>query len=323
MDRRTFVGSVAGGLFVAPLIAKAQQTPKVPLVGILVTSGKNPSVGNFRDGLRRLGYLEGKNIHLAYRSADGKQAALPDLAADLVRRDADVIYALGPAAVKAAMEATRVIPIVALDLETDPVQSGLARSLSRPGGNITGLFLDLASLTGKWLELLREADPRIQHVSALWDSTTGSGQLAAAKAAAQVFALDLQTLEVRTSADFDDALSAGVRSGARALIVLSSPLTSANSKQIADFTVTNRLPAISPFWEFAQAGGLMSYGPNVGEFDPQAAIYVDKILKGAKPGDLPIERPTKFLMVINLKTAKAFGLTIPQSLLQRADEVIQ
>ena len=157
----------------------------------------------------------------------------------------------------------------------------------------------------------------------LWDSTTGPWQLAAAKTVAQGFAVDLQILEVRTSADFAEALNAGVRRGAGALVVLPSPLASANSKQIADFTVTNRLPAISPFWEFAQYGGLMSYGPNMGEFAPHSAIYVDKILKGAKVGDLSIEQPTKFLLMINLKTAKALGLTMPQSLLLRADEVIQ
>ena len=305
-----------------PLIAKPQQAHKVPLVGILVSSG-SPGDSDFREGLRHLGYVEGKNIALAYRSANGKQEALPDLAAELVRLHVDVLYALGRPALKAAMEATSAIPIVALDLETDPVQSGLARSLSRPGGNVTGLFLNLPSLAGKWLELIKEADPRIHHVGVLWDSTTGPWQLAAAKTAAQGFAVDLQVLEVRTSADFAEALNAGVRRGARALVVLSSPIASANSKQIADFTATNQLPAISPFWEFAQNGGLMSYGPNMAKFDPHAAIYVDKILKGAKVGDLPIEQPTKFLLKINLKTAKAFGLTMPQSLLLRADEVFQ
>ena len=322
MDRRTFIGNITVGVLAAPLVAKAQKTRKVPLVAILVTS-ESPGVGNFREDLHARGYVEDKTIALAYRSANGKQELLPDLAAELVRLNPDVLYAMGPAAIKAAMEATSDIPIVALDLETDPVQSGLARTISRPGRNITGLFVDLPSLAGKWMDLLKQADPRMRHVGVLWDSTTGPWQLAAAKAAAASFAVDLQILEVRTSADFDEALNGGVRRGTRALVVLSSPLASANSKKIAEFTVTNRLPAISPFWEFAQAGGLMSYGPDVGEFDRHAAVYVDKILKGAKPGDLPIEQPTKFLMVLNLKTAKALGLTIPQSLLLRADKVIQ
>ena len=322
MDRRTLIVGIAGGLVALPLVAKAQQAHKIPLVGILVSSA-SPGDRNFREGLRDLGYVEGKNIALAYRSANGNQEALPDLAAELVRLHPDILYVSGRPALRVAMEATSAIPIVALDLETDPVQSGLARSLGRPGGNVTGLFLNLASLAGKWLELIREADPRIHRVGVLWDSATGPWQLAAAKTAAQRFAVDLQILEVRTSADFPEALNAGVRGGARALVVLSSPLASANSKQIADFTVTNQLPGICPFWEFAQNGGLMSYGPDMAKFDPHAAIYVDKILKGAKVGDLPIEQPTKLLLMINLKTAKALGLTIPQSLLLRADEVIQ
>ncbi len=320
--RRTFTSAVAGTLVVAPFVVKARRAHKVPLVGILVTNG-SPSVLHFREGLNDLGHIDGKSIIFAYRSANGKQELLADLAAELVRLDPDVLFVLGPAAIKAAMQVTSTIPIVAIELETDPVQSGLVRSLTRPGGQITGLFVDLPSLAAKWLQLIKEAAPRIQRVGVLWDSTTGSGQPAATKAAARGLGLDLQLLEVRTSDDIDIALNAEVRGGERALVVLASPLASAYSKQIADFALTHRLPAISPFWEFAQAGGLMSYGPDLGDFDSRSAAYVDKILKGAKPGDLPIQQPTTFLMMINLKTAKALGLTIPQSLLLRADKVIE
>jgi putative ABC transport system substrate-binding protein len=208
-------------------------------------------------------------------------------------------------------------------LETDPVQAGWAQSLARPGGNITGLFLNLSILTGKWLELLRTAVPAIRRVGLLWDSTTGSAQLTAMKAAAQQFEIELQVLEIRNTGELDAALRAAVSGDSKAMAMLSSPIVRNSSKEIADFTVKNRLPAISAFRPFADFGGLMSYGPDLEEFFRRCATYVDKILKGAKPGDLPIEQPRKFELVINMKTAKALGLTIPQSLLLRADEVIQ
>jgi putative ABC transport system substrate-binding protein len=227
--------------------------------------------------------------------------------------------------VRAARDATSVLPIVAIDLETDPVASGFARSLGRPGGNITGLFLDLPGLAGKWLELLRAAVPKIQNVGVLWDSGTGSAQLAAVKAAALALAVTLQVLEVRNADDIDTALGAGLNMGAKALVMLSSPLTSVRvySNRIVEFAASNRLPAVSPFRIFAEAGGLMSYGPDQAEYYRRVAPLVDKILKGARPSDLPIELPNKFELVINMKTAKALRLTMPQSLLLRADEVIR
>ena len=242
---------------------------------------------------------------------------------ELVQRKVDIIFASGPAAISAARDATSVAPIVAMDLETDPVEAGWVKSLARPGGNLTGLFLNLPGLAGKWLELLKAAAPGIRRVGVLWDSTTGSAQLTAAKAAAPAFALELQIMEVRGDEEIDAALTAGVGAGARALLMLSSPAISNRQKKIADFALRNRLPAISAFRIFAEAGGLLAYGPNVNDMRRRAASYVDKILKGAKLGDLPIEQPTKFEMVINLSTAKALRLTIPQSLLVRADEVIQ
>ena len=322
MDRRTFVGALTGGLIAAPSIVGAQQARKVPIVGFLWTGGGD-SLSQFRETMRELGYVEDRNILLELRSASGKPEALPGLAAELVRLNVDVLYATGPSAVRAAREATSVIPIVALDLETDPVQSGLVRSLARPGGNITGLFLDVPSLAGKWLELLKAAAPERRRVGLLWDSTTGSTQLNAAKAAAQRLNLDLRVVEVRRADDLDEALERAVNAGSNAIVMLSSPIVSASSKRLAEFMARNRLPAISPFRAFADGGGLMSYGPNLLEFRRFAATYVDRILKGAKPSDLPIQQPTNFEFVINVKAAKALGLTIPQSLLVRANEVIR
>jgi len=324
MDRRTFIGTVAGGLLAVPRVADAQQAGKRPVVGVLTTDARRSlTIPILVQGLGDLGYVDGKNIVIEIRSAGGKPEAFRGLAAELVQLKVDVIFAAGPAAIRAASDATTAIPIVALDLETDPVQAGWVRSLARPGTNITGLFLDLPDLAGKWLELLREAVPGIRRLGLLWDSTTGSAQLIAAKAAAQRFALDPMVMEVRSPDDFDAALRAGVTAGSRAIVMLSSPNIYQASKQIADFVVKNRVPAISPFRSFADAGGLMAYGPKFDDFSRRAARYVDKILKGAKPGDLPIEQPTTFELVINMKAAKALGLTIPQSLLLRADEVIQ
>ncbi len=327
MDRRTFIGGVAGGILVGRAV-EAQQPRKMPVVGVLLatalTTGMNAqTIGALRKGLRDLGHLEGQNIVLAIRSAGGKPEALGGLAEELVRLNAAVLCAFGPAAVRAASAASGTIPIVALDLETDPVQSGWAQSLAHPGRNITGLFLNLSTLTGKWLELLKAAIPALHRIALLWDSTTGVGQLTAMKAAAQGVGIDLEVLEIRSTDDVSAALRAALSGGSKAMAMLSSPIVRNSSKQIAEFTAKNRLPAISPFRPFADFGGLMSYGPDLQDFFGRCAIYIDKILKGAKPGDLPIEQPIKFEFVINMKTAKSLGLTIPQSLLLRADEVIQ
>ena len=316
-----YVVALVLGLLTPSLAADAQ---KLPVVGVLVTDTKgNLSLPILVDGLRELGYVGGKNILLEVRSAGGRPDALSALAAELVQRKVDVLYATGPAAIRAARDATTTVPIVALDLESDPVQAGWARSVARPGGNITGLFLDLADLAGKWLQLLREAAPGIRRVGVVWDSTTSPAQLKAAKAAAEHFGIDLQVIEVRRGDELDDALVVGVGAGSRAIVLLSSPLVSTGSTQLADFVVKNRLPAISPFRKFADAGGLIAYGPDFDEFRRHAASYIERILKGAKPGDLPIERPAKYELVINLKTAKTLGLRIPQTLLVRADEVIR
>jgi putative tryptophan/tyrosine transport system substrate-binding protein len=326
MDRRTFIFTTGSGLFAAALAVEAQQAGKVPVVGVLNSAAgpRSTTIDTTRQGLRDLGYVEGRTIALDIRFAGMKSEAFTGLAADLVRRKVDVLLVSGPAAVRAAKDATSAIPIVALDLESDPVQAGFARSLAQPGGNLTGCFLDQPGLTGKWLELIEDAVPGSRRIAVLVDTTTGPWQLGAIKAAAEKLRIELHVLEIRSSGDLDHALGAGVKDGSRALVQLSSPLFDTSlAKRIADFTTKHRLPAISMFRRFAEAGGLMSYGPDQPEYYKRLSVYIDKILKGAKPADLPIEQPTKFDFVINLKTAKALGLTIPPSLLQRADQVIE
>jgi putative tryptophan/tyrosine transport system substrate-binding protein len=316
---------LALSLTLAP-IATAQPTARIPRVGFLhpgVADPKPPAVLALEEGLRELGYVNGQNIALTYRWGGGKLEILPDLAADLARLKVDVLYAAGPQAMRAAMGASRTIPIVGTDLESDPVASGYVASFARPGGNITGFFLDLPDLTGKWLQLVREVAPATRRVAVLWDATTSPHQLRALQVAAQAAAIELRVLEVRNPAEYDDAFRTLTGGRTHALIQLSSPLIRQASGRIADFTVKNRLPAISMFREFPEGGGLMAYGPELLVYFRRAATYVDKILKGAKPADLPVEQPTKFELVINLKTAKTLGLTIPQSLLLRADQVIE
>jgi len=319
IDRRAFVGVVAGGVIVAANIARAQPIRKMAAVGILHSSPTatfdSAGIVAIRNGLRDLGYVEGQTIMLEFRSPATGSAQLAEYASELVRLNTDVIIAIGPTAVRAARDATSELPIVAMDLETDPVASGFARSLGRPGGNITGLFMD-SELAGRWLGLLRAAVSKIEIVGLLWDPGTGSAQLAAVKATAQGMDVKLLVLETRNAADLDGALGAGLNGGANALVVLSSPVVgaTANSKHIAVFTTSNRLPAISPFRSFAEAGGLMSYGPNILDVYRDTSTFADKILKGAKPSDLPIEPPSKYELLVNRKTADALGLSIPKSL---------
>jgi ABC-type uncharacterized transport system substrate-binding protein len=328
MDRREFIVSVAGGLLAAPLAAEAQpqSSKKLPMVGILHSGPLDltaPSVAALRQGLHTLGYIEGQNISLEYRWADGKVEVLPRLAAELVRLYVDVLYASGPQAMRAAIGSSRTVPLVVDNLEDDPVAGGYAAGIGRPGGNLTGLFLNLPDLTAKWLQLIREVMPGTRRVAVLWDTTTSSSQLHVVKTAAQAAMVELRVLEIRRPTDYASVLQTAMKERSQALIQLSSPLIRQASSLVAEFTLRNRLPAISMFRLFAESGGLMAYGPDLPAFFGRSASYVDKILKGAKPGDLPIEHPTKFELVINLKTAKALGLTIPPSLLQRADQVIE
>lgn len=327
VDRRAFLGALAGSLLAAPVRAWAQprSANAVPTVGILHPNPRDlttPSVAALRTGLRALGHVEGQNIRLEYRWADGKVDALPRLAAELVRLDVDVLYASGPQAMRAAAAASRTVPIVANNLEDDPVADGMVASLTRPGGNLTGFFLNLPELTAKWLQLIREAAPRARRVAVLWDATSSASQLRAVTAAGQAAMVDLQVLRVRRSTDCAAVLQVSLKESPQALVQLSSPLIRQASPLVAEFALRHRLPAISMFRLFAETGGLMTYGPDLPAFFGRAAVYVDRILKGANPGDLPIEQPATFEMLINARTARALGLTIPPSLLARADQVI-
>jgi putative tryptophan/tyrosine transport system substrate-binding protein len=314
------------GALAAPLTGEAQPAARIPSVGILRHSTVDKTVGSIgalREGLRELGYVEGRTIALEYRFSGQKAETMPALAADLVRLRVDVLFATGVPAISAAIGASRTIPIVGVDLEVDPIETGFIASYARPGGNVTGLFMDQPALTGKLLDLLREVAPGARQIAVLWDSTSGPSQVRAIKAAAQSLAMEVQVLEFRNPAELEVVLRQVTRWRARALITLSSALMASISKRVAEFSARNRLPMISITRRFPETGGLMSYGPDLSHFYRSTAAYVDKILKGAKPADLPVEQPTKFELVINLKTAKALGLTIPPSVLARADEVIQ
>jgi putative ABC transport system substrate-binding protein len=326
--RGSFVGGgvfLALGLLCALLTAaEAQQAKKVFRIGVLSTIDLRsaPQFVAFAQRLQELGYVEGQNVAFEFRNAEGQAERLADLAAELVRLQVDIIVAPGPEApLRAARQATRTIPIIMLAINYDPIARGYIDGLARPGGNITGVFFLQLELTAKRLELLKEALPQLTRVSALWDAYTAD-QWRATEAAAQ--SLGLQLVELRHPPyDFEGARGIAIREGAQALVVLSSPLFLPQRAQIAALAVKNRLPVIFLFREYAEAGGLMAYGVNLHDMYRRAAYYVDRILQGAAPADLPVEQPTKFELVINLKTAKALGMTMPPSLLVLADEVIQ
>jgi putative ABC transport system substrate-binding protein len=323
MDRRAFIATVTASILAAPIVGEAQPVGgKVPRIGFLQRA-RNENVGVFLQALRAAGYVDGQSAVIDTRIYEGSLERLPQLANELVALKYDVIVAAAPYAIKAALAATSTIPIVGIDLESDPVASGWVRSLNRPGGNLTGLFLDLPELGGKQIQLLKEAVPKLSRVAVLWDSAIGDVQFRATEAAGRGAGLVVQSLAIQRSQDFQDAFDRAAREASQGVIVLSSPLINEQRSHIAAMALKNRLPTISLFTSFPESGTLMAYGPNLQELYKRAPSYVDKILKGARPGELPIERPTRFDFVINLKTAKALGVTIPPSLLARADQVIQ
>jgi len=312
----------------APLAALAQPAQKIPVVGFMHPAGPTaPTVvlatTLIRDGLRELGFVEGKNYTIESRFALGKPDALPGLAQELVRAKVDVLLPIGPAAVMAAKIAAGNLPIVAMDLETNPIASGLIANFARPGGNLTGVFLDLPALTGKWLQLIREIIPGARRIAVLWDANTGESQIRAIKAAAKEMSLDVQILEFRGAAAIEPALNAALKQRPQALVLLGSPLINGASKSIAEFTAKHRIPAISPFRSFPDNGGLISYGVNLPILYGRMGSYVGRVLRGAKPGELAVEQPSHYEMVINQKTAKALGITFPQMVLLRGDETVQ
>jgi putative ABC transport system substrate-binding protein len=317
---------IAFVLVAAVVVVDAQQQVKVPRIGILTlgVASAAPTFEAFRQGLRELGYIEGKDILIEYRYAEGKTDRLSNLAAELVRLKVDIIVTESGRAAEAAKHATQTTPIV-MAIVGDPVGIGLVASLARPGGNVTGLTVLAPELSGKRLELLKEAAPKTTSVAVIWNAANPSaaGFLQETKATAKSLGLQLQPVEVRRQDDLDAAFKAVTSARPSAFITLADGMLLGNRTRIVEFTAKNRLPAIFPDGEFADAGGLMAYGPNLGSNFRRAAIYVDKILKGAKPADLPVEQPTKFELVINQKTAQQIGLTIPPNVLARADRVIK
>jgi len=318
--------AIALAILVTPIAADAQQPGKIPRIGVLA-SIRSPATEGFERGLRELGYVEGKNILIEWRLVQGKFERLPEFAADLVRLKVDVIVAPATPYVLAARNATATIPIV-FALVADPVAAGFVASLARPGGNITGLSNIGGELNAKRLELLKEAVPKVRQVGVLTNPAGAGFPLAEVlkelEVAARLLGVQLQVQYARAPSEIDGAFAAMSREGARAVIVVSgSPMFYAERTRLATLALKAGLPTMSEFPESVEAGGLMSYAANTPDLMRRSAHYVDKILKGAKPADLPVEQPTKFELVINLKTAKAIGLTIPQSVLLRADELIQ
>jgi putative tryptophan/tyrosine transport system substrate-binding protein len=329
MGKKT-LGVLLVGLTLALVhLAEAQQAKKVPQIGFLTTSAgatANPFFGVFRQGLRELGYIEGKNINIEYRYADGRFERLPELAEELVRLKVDILVAANATVAREARKLTATIPVVMANFG-DPIGSGLVASLARPGGNVTGLYNYFAELVGKRLELLKEVLPKVSRFAFLTSATDSESSRAMFKEAqvdAKALGLTFQLVEVKApNPDFDGAFRVMAKERIGALVTGPGPLITFHRKRILELVEQNRIPAIHPEQRWANSGGLMSYGANQVDLYRHAAVYVDKILKGAKPGDLPVEQPKKFELIINLKAAKQIGLTIPPNVLARADKVIK
>jgi putative ABC transport system substrate-binding protein len=326
MKRREFFALV-GGAAVWPLAARAQQPEKIPRIGFLGNSTADLEanlVEPFRGGLRDLGRIEGRNIVIEYRWAEGKYDRFPALIAELLASKVDVIVTAGTPASLAVKKATSSVPLVMIAVG-EPVATGLVASLARPGGNATGVTSISPEIEGKRLELLREVVPNLSHIAVLWNagSPVQVIQERETRVAAQALGMKTLSLGVRTLEEIEDSFAAIVKEQPAALFVLADRLFLHHRKRIMDFAVQHRLPGVHAYRELVEVGGLMSYGPSYGDMHRRAASYVDKILKGAKPADLPVERPVKFELVVNLRAAKALGLTVPASLILRADEVIE
>jgi putative tryptophan/tyrosine transport system substrate-binding protein len=322
--RREFIAIVSGAAAAWPFVAWAQKAGKMPKVGFLSPAGPSIYLPILLDALAELGWVEGKNIVVEDRYADNRLERLPGLAAELVHLNVDVIVAVGTLGPLAAQRATSTIPIV-MTAAGDPLGSGLIASLARPGGNVTGTSLMVSDIGGKRLELLKELLPRLSRVAVLWNVANPYPAIVfkETQAAGQRLGIEVQSLEVRGPDDFDGAFDAARKLRPDALITVEDPLTFSQRRRIADFAHIEQLPSIFGIREDVAAGGLMSYGANAADLFRRAAGYVDKVLKGATPADLPVQQPTKFELIINLKTAKALGLQVPATLLARADEVME
>jgi len=325
LSRREFVG-LLGCAATTPIFrrsARAQQPPgKVVRIGLLHVS-RNENHAAFIDGLRDAGYVDGQNAQIETRLYGAMLDRIAELANELVATQCNVIVATAPYAIRATKSATSTIPIVAVDLESDPVASGWAASLARPGGNLTGFFLDMPELGGKQIALLKEATPTLSRLAILWDSTIGAVQFDATQAAARAAGVQVHSAPIQRSADIDGAIGRAASAAVHGMVVLSSPLILTERVRIAEGALKARLPTISLFTLFPRSGGLMAYGPNLPGMFKRMGILVDRLLKGAAVGEMPIERPTRFDLVVNHKTATMLGLTIPATLLVRADEVIE
>jgi putative ABC transport system substrate-binding protein len=327
MRRREFIGSLIGTTVAWPLATHAQQTSKVYSIGYFSAGAGRPIAPRaaFVEALRQLGWIEGKNVVFEIKYAENRLDRLPELAAELVHLKVDVIVTSGTLAPLAAKRATTTIPIV-MTAAGDPLgAAGLVASLARPGGNVTGTSIMAPDIAGKRLELLKDLLPRLSRVAILWNAANPypANVFRETESAARMMGIEVQSLEVRRPEDFDSVFEASRQQRPDALITVEDPLTINYRNKIVDFAATNRLPAIHGFWEFVEAGGLMSYGASLIDLFRQSAVYVDKILRGTKPADLPVEQPTNFELVINLKAVTALGLTIPPSIMVRVDEVIE
>jgi len=324
MNRNNLIGMLAAAVLAICQTVDAQQSGKIARVGVLFVGGKDqPHWESFKQGLRELGYVEGKHVMFLYRYADGIEERMGALTAELVREKVDVIVATASNSAKAAREVTRTIPIVVTS--GNLLESGLAKGLASPGGNVTGLTLMASDLNGKRLEIFQEALPKMKSVAVLWtarafEATAGYKEL---DATSKALSLRLHSLEVRSAEDLAPAFGAMTKARDQGLFLMLSPLATLNSRRIVELALKRRLPGMFPTKQFTEEGGLMSYGTSTSDMYRRAAAYVDKILKGAKPADLPIEQPMKFEFIVNLKTAKQIGLTIPPNVLARADRVIR
>jgi ABC-type uncharacterized transport system substrate-binding protein len=322
--RREFIALTGAAALALPLAARAQQSRDLPRIGILnPESASLAPLPAFLDELRLLGLHDQDNVLLDIRSAEGRYELVPKLADELIRARVDVIYTLGPDATLAAAAATKTLPIVAIDLETDPVATRLVEKLGRPGRNLTGLFLDLPEIAGKWLEFLGETVPQLSRVGVLGTARINNAQFTAIEAVATASKHALRRLNVEDSRDFEAAFDTARQEQLQGIVVLSSPLVLDNRARIATLAMATKLPTVFLFRQAAEAGGLIAYGPSVNDMSRRAARLVTRVLKGAQPAELPIERPTQFELVVNLKTANALGLTMPPTLLVRADKVIE
>ena len=327
MRRRQFITLLGGAAATWPLAARAQKPAKIPRIGFLGNSTATMEanlIGPLRDGLRELGYEEGRNVIIEFRWADGKYDQFPALVAELLAAKVDVIITAGTPATLAIKKATSTVPLVFIAVG-DPVGTGVVPNLGRPGGNITGLSSIAPDLEGKRLELLREVVPKLSHVAFFLNPANAfhTASMRQARVAAQSLGIKLQPMEVNKSEQLDGAFASIVKEKPDALLILADRVFLHNRKRMMEFAIQQRLPSVNAYRELVEAGGLISYGPSYEDMHRRAAVYVDKILKGTKPADLPIEQPTKFTLLINLKTAKTLGLTVPPTLVARADELIE